>query len=359
MKKESVNKFDLEAAFKALNEIETPVVKGIKPNRENLQEKFTRKLTSEILVEDYYDVNSGEDLEAAQEEREAEIAKAKLARIEKIVDLEAESEDDLLPSYVGKVIIQCPQCMTLFYKNQEDIEKSEENPEVVNINEVCQHCGNASGYSLIGKVDQVGEEEAENYDVEDFDENELDLDFPEEGTEEVDPEGTGEAAEEGNEEKLDLEPIEETEEENSEEESEEEEEVKESLTLNEDVDDEIEDEESSEEEVAENEMEEVEISYTPEGVKELAIEAGEEIAEETKENPEISSEEIEEIVNEVIDANVEELKTEASEDVSEEEIEDEVSKEEIVEESLTENTEEFGQKTSGQADEVTTEDEAE
>ena len=228
MKKESVNKFDLEAAFKALEEIEVPVVKGIKPNRENLQEKFTKKSTTEILVEDYFDVNDQGDLEAAQEEREAEIAKAKLARIEKIVDLDAESEEDLLPSYVGKFIIQCPQCMTLFYKNQEDIEKSEENPEVVNINEVCQHCGNTSGYTLIGKVDNVGEEEAENYDVEDFDENELNLDFDteepveEESTEEEPVEDV--TAEEGNEEELELEPVEETEEENSEEE-----EVKESL----------------------------------------------------------------------------------------------------------------------------------
>ena len=221
MKKESVNKFDLEAAFKALEEIEIPVVKGIKPNRENLQEKFTKKSTTEVLVEDYFDVNDQSDLEAAQEEREAEIAKAKLARIEKIVDLDAESEEDLLPSYVGKFIIQCPQCMTLFYKNQEDIEKSEENPEVVNINEVCQHCGNTSGYTLIGKVDNVGEEEAENYDVEDFDENELNLDFDaeekpveEESTEEEPVED--ETAEEGNEEELELEPVEETEEETSE-----------------------------------------------------------------------------------------------------------------------------------------------
>jgi hypothetical protein len=233
MKKESVNKFDLEAAFKALEEIEVPVVKGIKPNRENLQEKFTKKSTTEILVEDYFDVNDQGDLEAAQEEREAEIAKAKLARIEKIVDLDAESEEDLLPSYVGKFIIQCPQCMTLFYKNQEDIEKSEENPEVVNINEVCQHCGNTSGYTLIGKVDNVGEEEAENYDVEDFDENELNLDFDaeepveEEPTEEESVED--ETAEEGNEEELELEPVEETEEENSEEEEKVEESLKESV----------------------------------------------------------------------------------------------------------------------------------
>ena len=228
MKKESVNKFDLEAAFKALEEIEIPVVKGIKPNRLNLQEHFTKKLTSEALVEDYYDVNDQSELEAAQEEREAEVAKAKLARIEKIVDLDADSEEDLLPSYVGKVIIQCPQCMTLFYKNQEDIEPSEENPEVVNVNEVCQHCGNSSGYTLIGKVDKVGEDEAENYNVEDFDENELNLDFEdaEEPSEEESVEDNVEdvTAEEGNEEEIELEPVEEVEEA-----SEDEEEVKESL----------------------------------------------------------------------------------------------------------------------------------
>lgn len=228
MKKESVQKFDLEAAFKALNEVEIPVVKGIRPNREDLQEKFTRKLVTDILVEDYYDINNVEELEQAQEEREAEIAKAKLARIEKIVDLEAESEEDLLPSYVGKLIIQCPQCMTLFYKNEEDIERSEETPDVVNINEPCQHCGNSSGYTLIGKVDTVGEEEAAQYDVEDFEENELDLNFEEEEAAEEEPAEEKEevATEEGNEEDadldLDLAPIED-----------EEEEVKESLTLNE------------------------------------------------------------------------------------------------------------------------------
>lgn len=222
MEKESVQKFDLEAAFKALNEVEIPVVKGIRPNRENLQEKFTRKLTTDLLVEDYFDVSDTEELEQASEEREGEIAKAKLARIEKIVDLNAETEEDLLPSYVGKLIMQCPQCMTLFYKNEEDIEKSEENPDVVNINEPCQHCGNSSGYSLIGKVDTVGEDEAAQYDVEDFDENELNLDFDEEDSveEEEVEEPTEDVATEEEEAEVDLEPIEDTEEE----------EVKESLT---------------------------------------------------------------------------------------------------------------------------------
>jgi len=195
MEKESVKKFDLEAAFKALDEIEIPQTKGIKANRVDLKERFNHKSAHETLIEDYYDVSSTEDLEEAKEEREGEVAQAKLARIEKIVDLDAETADDLLPSYVGKVIMQCPQCMTLFYKNPEDIEHSEENPDVVNINEVCQHCGNTSGYTLIGKVDSVSEEEADKYDETSVEENELDLDF-EEPTEEVDAEGTGEGAEE-------------------------------------------------------------------------------------------------------------------------------------------------------------------
>ena len=248
MRKESVQKFDLETAFKALNEVEIPVVKGIRPNREDLQEKFTRKLVTDVLVEDYYDVRDTDELEKAKKDREAEVAKAKLARIEKIVDLDAETEDDILPSYVGKFIIQCPQCMTLFYKNEEDIEKSDENPDVVNINEPCQHCGNSSGYTLIGKVDTVGEDEAAQYDVEDFDENELNLDFEdeEESTKETEEpaedaeehaeeteEPTEEAAADKDEDKeLDLEPV-------DAEETEEEKEVEESLT--EDVDKDLDD----------------------------------------------------------------------------------------------------------------------
>lgn len=195
MEKESVKKFDLEAAFKALDEIEIPQTKGIKANRVDLKERFEHKPATETLVEDYYDVSSTEDLKDAKEERDGEVAKAKLARIEKIVDLNAESPEDLLPSYVGKVIMQCPQCMTLFYKNPEDIEPSDENPDIVNLNEPCQHCGNTSGYTLIGKVGAVSEDEADKYDETPAEENELDLEFGD-GTEEVDAEGTGEGAKE-------------------------------------------------------------------------------------------------------------------------------------------------------------------
>ena len=158
--KESITKFDLEAAFKALDEIEAPISEeGLKANKPALTEIFSRKSKFDALFEEYYDIGSTEELSDAKEAREAEVAKAKLARIEKIVDLDAETPDELLASYVGKLIIQCPQCMTLFYKNPEDVEESEDDAETVNVNEVCQHCGNESGYTLIGKVGEASAED--------------------------------------------------------------------------------------------------------------------------------------------------------------------------------------------------------
>ena len=163
--KESVTKFDFESAFKALDEIDIPVTDGIKANRPALTEIFSRKTKFDSLFEEYYDISSTEELGDAQEAREAEVAKAKLARIEKIVDLDADSPEDLLTSYVGKYIMQCPQCMTLFYKDKEDVVASEEDPLTVNVNEVCQHCGNESGYTLVGKVGEAEEEPAAEEDV--------------------------------------------------------------------------------------------------------------------------------------------------------------------------------------------------
>jgi hypothetical protein len=99
--------------------------------------------------------------------------------------------------------------MTLFYKDEADVETSEENPDVVNINEICQHCGNSSGYTLVGKVGGIDESEAENFEGEEVapegveGENELNLDFPEEGAEGAE-EPADEASEEGGEEEFNL-----------------------------------------------------------------------------------------------------------------------------------------------------------
>lgn len=312
MEKEMVQKFDLEAAFKALNEIDTPKAeKGIRANRVDLKERFAAKTYGDALVEDYYNVNDKEALEEAKEDREEEVAKAKLARIEKIVDLDAESPEDLLPSYVGKVIIQCPQCMTLFYKNPEDIEKSEENPDVVNINEICQHCGNASGYTLIGKVGEVSEDEAANYEAaeEGTEEDELSLDFGE-PTEEVSPEGTGggfedeevvieEGSEDSSDDELDLEAID--------------------LEPT---------EESLKHEQLNEEVEDTKVEVEAEEILDAAAKAGKEVAKEVE--ADITKAEVKEITDKVITKELElPVVEEDSDDSSDDELDEALSPEQI------------------------------
>ena len=65
--KESITKFDLEAAFKALDSIDTPEVEGgVRANRAPLTEIFSRKSKLDLLMEEYYDVNNETELDDAQ-----------------------------------------------------------------------------------------------------------------------------------------------------------------------------------------------------------------------------------------------------------------------------------------------------
>lgn len=155
-----LTQFDLSSAFTALSDMDYAAPEGtVKSFQENLVERKGYGKCFEPLFEDLYDLEDTQDLNDAADSREAEVAQAKLSRIEKIIDLDAKSPDELLPSYVGKIIVQCPQCMNLFYKDEADIEKDEEDPTLCNVGEECQHCGNTSGYTLIGKVDAATEED--------------------------------------------------------------------------------------------------------------------------------------------------------------------------------------------------------
>ena len=287
---EKITKFDLDAAFKALNEIESPVIeKSEKAKR--LVEEVKRVPTVEALVEEYYDINSQADLEDAKEERDEEIAKAKLAKIEKIVDLDAESPEDLEPSYEGKTIIQCPQCMTMFYKDPADVVISEDDPSLCNVGEKCQHCGNDDGYTIIGKVAPVEPKEAEKFEGSE-EENELNLDFEDKDVETVETPADEEVPE--------LASAEETE--NSEE-------AKESFTskvadaLLEDFDE-----------------EEPDVEFTPKEVKEIATDIVSEVAGPSEDKTEEEAkEEIEKAVEVKVDAAVE-AKLEAEESGVEESV---------------------------------------
>ena len=85
---------------------------------------------------------------------------------ETIIDVDAETEDELQGSYVGKMVLQCPTCHSLIYKDEEQLIKneSEEDEEegledLYNKGEECTFCNATDGFKLIGKIAETTEEE--------------------------------------------------------------------------------------------------------------------------------------------------------------------------------------------------------
>lgn len=108
---------------------------------------------------------------------------------EEIIDVEAETCDDLQDNYIGKVIIECDCCHTRLYKDQEDLilGSSEDGVELFNVDEECPVCHTTSGYRVIGKIEQYSDD-AHKEDEEEHDEEpeEEEVEKPEEVEE---PEG--------------------------------------------------------------------------------------------------------------------------------------------------------------------------
>lgn len=97
-----------------------------------------------------------------------------------VIDPEAETEDELQDTYIGKVILHCPVCNSMIYKDLEDIVKDDVE-ELVNIGEECPYCYTSEGFKVIGVVSPFEEtsEEEEQEDEEDpaEEENELTEEF--------------------------------------------------------------------------------------------------------------------------------------------------------------------------------------
>ena len=109
----------------------------------NLAEAF-RKLN--LIESDEFDIDSAEGKQALDDfmnytgaEDEPQV----------VIDPEAESEEELEDSYVGKAIVQCPICRSLIYKNMEDLGDGEE--------ESCPYCYSEVVMDVIGKVAPIEE----------------------------------------------------------------------------------------------------------------------------------------------------------------------------------------------------------
>lgn len=71
--------------------------------------------------------------------------------VQMVIDVDAEGMDELEPSYEGKIILQCPVCKSLIYKDEADIVEDSES-DYVNIEEHCPYCKEEGGMLIVGKV---------------------------------------------------------------------------------------------------------------------------------------------------------------------------------------------------------------
>lgn len=76
-----------------------------------------------------------------------------------IMDLEAETIEDLKQSYVGKVVLDCNVCHSNIFIDKEDIIVDEEG--VANLDMECPYCMSNEGYTIIGKITPYENEEEE------------------------------------------------------------------------------------------------------------------------------------------------------------------------------------------------------
>ena len=83
-----------------------------------------------------------------------------------VIDPEAETEDELQDTYIGKVILHCPVCNSMVYKKLEDIVKDDVE-ELVNVGEECPYCYTSEGFEVIGIVSPFEEGKDEEDEQED------------------------------------------------------------------------------------------------------------------------------------------------------------------------------------------------
>lgn len=80
-----------------------------------------------------------------------------------IIDMDAETEDDLLDSYVGKLIVECNVCHSPLFRNKEDIKFNENDGSVIllcNDEEcACPKCGEDNGFVIKGEIHEFSPEQ--------------------------------------------------------------------------------------------------------------------------------------------------------------------------------------------------------
>lgn len=77
-----------------------------------------------------------------------------------VIDPEAETEEEIKDSYVGKVILDCCVCHSKLYKDKEEVALDEEGI-LANVGEDCPFCYTSDGFKVVGEVAPFEEKTAE------------------------------------------------------------------------------------------------------------------------------------------------------------------------------------------------------
>lgn len=77
-----------------------------------------------------------------------------------IFDMDAETEDDIEDSYIGKVIIDCNVCHSKIYKDKDEVVIDDETNNA-NVDMECPYCYSTDGFKVIGEVAPMNTETEE------------------------------------------------------------------------------------------------------------------------------------------------------------------------------------------------------
>ena len=103
--------------------------------------KSLELLTEELFRADDEGINELSDFMSSDVDNEEKIS---------IIDMDAETEDDLQDSYVGKVIVDCNVCHSHVFKDKEDITLNDAGE--LDLEEDCPYCGENNGFVIVGEI---------------------------------------------------------------------------------------------------------------------------------------------------------------------------------------------------------------
>ena len=116
------------------------------------------------LQEDIFDISTQDGLEDAKDYIEAPVEDTE----EVIIDMDADTEEEVKEDYIDDVILQCEICKAMVYKKPEEVIINEETG-LANKEEACPSCQSDEGFKVIGQVKEFTKEEPEEVKVEDED----------------------------------------------------------------------------------------------------------------------------------------------------------------------------------------------